>query len=62
MFAIQLMNNQQELNKISKTPSSVMTLNGTLREETDIVDPEITIEFDGNLVDCNYTKEIELFL
>lgn len=53
-FSIELMNNQQELNKISKTPVLVRTLTGNLRDEADIVDPEILIEFDGTLVDCNY--------
>ena len=43
-FSIVFMNNQQELNKISKSPSTVMTLTGTLREETDIVDPQIVEE------------------
>ena len=53
-FDIVLMNNQEELNKITKNPTTVRTLTGTLREETDIVDPEINIEFDGTLTDCNY--------
>lgn len=53
-FDIVLMNNQEELNKISKNPTTVRTLTGVLREETDIVDPEINIEFDGTLTDCNY--------
>lgn len=53
-FDIQLMNNQEELNKISKTPTLVRTLTGSLRDEADIVDPEILIEFDGTLTDCNY--------
>lgn len=53
-FNIVLMNNQQELNKISKTPSTVMTLTGTLREETDIIDPQIIIEYQGALTNCNY--------
>lgn len=54
MFDIVLMNNQEELNKITKTPVSVMTLSGTLREETDIVNPQINIEYDGALVNVNY--------
>ena len=54
MFAVNLMNNQEELNKISKNPSIVMTLNGTLREETDIVNPAINIEYDGTLTNVNY--------
>lgn len=53
-FDIELMNNQEELNKITKTPTLVRTLHGFLRDETDLVDPEILIEFDGVLVDCNY--------
>ena len=53
-FDIVLMNNQEELNKISKNPTTVRTLTGTLREETDIVDPEINVEFSGTLTDCNY--------
>lgn len=53
-FDIVLMNNQEELNKISKSPTTVRTLTGTLREETDIVDPEINVEFNGALTDCNY--------
>lgn len=53
-FSIVLMNNTEELNKITKNPTTVRTLSGTLRDETDIVDPEILIEFDGVLTDCNY--------
>lgn len=53
-FSIELMNNQEELNKISKRPISVMTLTGTLREETDIVNPQINIEYAGTLVNVNY--------
>lgn len=53
-FDIVLMNNQEELNKISKNPTTVMTLSGTLREQTDIVDPQINVEYSGNLVNVNY--------
>lgn len=53
-FDIVLMNNQEELNKISKSPTTVMTLNGNLRDEADIVDPVILIEYDGTLTNCNY--------
>lgn len=59
-FNIHLMNNTDELNKITKNPTTVRTLTGTLREETDIVDPEINIEFDGTLRDCNYMHIPEL--
>lgn len=53
-FDIKLMNNQEELNKISKSPATVMTLTGTLREETDIVNPQINIEYNGTLTNVNY--------
>lgn len=53
-FDIVLMNNTQELNKITKTPTTVRTLTGTLREQTDIVDPQINVEYDGTLTDVNY--------
>lgn len=53
-FNITFMNNQEELNKITKQPSSVMTLTGHLREETDIVNPVINIEYDGTLTNVNY--------
>ena len=59
-FDIVLMNNQDELNRISKNPTTVRTLTGTLREETNIVDPEINVEFDGALTDCNYMYIAEL--
>lgn len=53
-FDVELMNNTEELNKITKAPTLVRTLHGYLRDTTDLVDPEIMIEFDGVLVDCNY--------
>lgn len=53
-FDIVLMNNQEELNKITKNPTAVMTLNGTLREQTDLVNPQINIEYNGTLTNVNY--------
>lgn len=53
-FDIVLMNNQEELNKISKSPVTVMTLTGTLRENTDIVNPQINVEYSGTLTNVNY--------
>ena len=53
-FSIQLMNNTDELNKITKHPSSVLTLEGTLRDEASIVDPVILVEYDGALTGVNY--------
>lgn len=59
-FTIEFCNNQEELNKISKNPSLVMTLTGTLRDEANIVDPEILIEYDGTLTNVNYIHISEL--
>lgn len=53
-FDIVLMNNQEELNKITKSPVTVRTLTGTLREQTDLVNPQINVEFNGTLTDVNY--------
>ena len=55
-FDIGLYNNTQELNKISKTPTLVRTLTGEFRDETDIVNPEILIEYSGTLTDVNYMR------
>lgn len=53
-FNIVLMNNHDPYNKISKNPVTVRTISGTLRDETSIVDPDILIEYNGTLTDCNY--------
>lgn len=53
-FAIELMYNSDPLNKINKTPSNVITVIGELREETDIVNPAINIEYSGTLHNVNY--------
>lgn len=53
-FVVNLMYNHDPHNKISKSPSSVISLTGTLKEETSIVDPEILIEYAGTLTSCNY--------
>lgn len=55
-FTIELYNNQDELNKITKSPSHVMTLEGTLREQTSIVNPQINIEYEGALTGVNYMR------
>lgn len=59
-FTITLMNNREELNKISKSPVTVMSITGTFREETDIVNPEININYNGTLTNCNYMHIPEL--
>lgn len=50
---IQLKYNNQPMNKISKSLSQVVTLNGTLREESSIVDPVILVEYADPLT-ANY--------
>lgn len=59
-FIINLCNNQEELNKITKNPPIVMSLEGSLCDETDIVDPVILIEYDGTLDNVNYMHIPEL--
>lgn len=53
-FLIDFMYNGEELNKINKSPTSRLALNGTLRDESSIVDPVILIEYDGELTHVNY--------
>ena len=53
-FTINFMNNQQELNRIKKLPAIVLSLSGTLKEETSIVDPVILVEYNGTLSNVNY--------
>lgn len=59
-FNIGLYNNTEELNKISKSPTLVLSLTGEFREETDIVNPEINIEYHGTLTNVNYMRIQEL--
>ncbi len=53
-FTVQLMNNQEELNKINKNPSTILSITGSLREETSLIDPVILIEYNGTLTNVNY--------
>ncbi len=53
-FTIDLMYNGDEINKISKNPTSRLAVIGTLRDESSIVDPVILIEYNGDLVNVNY--------
>lgn len=59
-FNVVLMNNQEELNKISKSPVTVETVSGVLRDECDIVDPVIEIQYAGTLSNVNYARVEEL--
>ena len=53
-FQIELMKNSDPYNKINKNPASVQTVEGTLKEECTIVDPEVLIEYTGALTSANY--------
>lgn len=47
--------NQSEKNRVDKTIENVITLSGSLRAETSVIDPIITIEGDiEDVVTCNY--------
>lgn len=45
-FTILLQQNKVENNVVSKSPTTLATLNGTLRDECSIIDPVITFEGD----------------
>lgn len=53
-FTILLQKNNSPMNKISKSLETIETLSGTLRDSTEIVDPVITIQNNGNVKLCNY--------
>lgn len=52
-FAIKLQNSGFPINKLEKNPNLVATVNGTLRNETEVVDPVILIEM-ADFPNCNY--------
>lgn len=52
-FTIILQKNSSPLNKMDKSVSTVVTLNGSLRNETEVVNPRILIEADV-FPDANY--------
>lgn len=52
-FSIQFMYNNEPMNKIGKSPTTVFSLQGTLKDETSIVDPEILVEY-GSPIAANY--------
>lgn len=52
-FQIQFMYNNEPMNKITKTPETLFTLNGTLKDESDVSNPVILIERE-NPIEANY--------
>ena len=54
-FDINFQINHSEKNKLDKSITDIITLNGVLKNETSIIDPVILIEADlTTLVNCNY--------
>lgn len=52
---ITLQRNNSEKNKLDKNITDIVTLSGTLREQTSIINPVIVIEGDlSSFVNCNY--------
>lgn len=55
MFDITLQINNSEKNRLDKSITDIVTLTGTLRAETSIIDPVIVVEGDlSSFVNCNY--------
>lgn len=52
-FTIQFMYNNEPMNKITKSPQSLFSLTGTLRDESSIVDPVILVEH-SDPISANY--------
>lgn len=54
-FAIKLQTNTSEVNKLDKTITDIRTYNGTLKDQTSILDPVIVFEASlSELTGCNY--------
>ena len=53
-FVINFMYNNEPMNKISKDPQTLFSLEGTLREECTMMDPVILVEKSGALGNINY--------
>ena len=52
-FTIQFMYNNEPMNKINKSPQSLFSLEGNLKDESSIVDPEILIQYSSPIT-ANY--------
>lgn len=53
-FSITLQNNTSPINKIGKSLSTITTLQGTLRNESEVLNPTILIESDSSILKANY--------
>lgn len=53
-FSISLQNNSSPINKIGKAISTITTVTGSLKNESDVLRPEILIECDSSILSANY--------
>ena len=53
-FSISLQNNSSPINKIGKAISTIKTATGSLKNESDVIRPEILIECDSSILSANY--------
>lgn len=59
-FSISLQNNSSPINKIGKAISTITTVTGSLKNESDVIRPEILIECDSSILSANYMTIDEL--
>ena len=53
-FTIKLQNNQSPINKIGKILYEVATVTGDLKNESEVISPEILIQSDSSILSANY--------
>lgn len=54
-FTVKLQNNASEKNRVSKTVTDILSLSGTLKNDTSIIDPVIVFNCDlSDVVNANY--------
>lgn len=54
-FDVKLQKNLSEVNRVTKSITDLLMVNGTLRGESSIINPEILVEADvSDLIECNY--------
>lgn len=54
-FDIILQRNNSEMNRVSKSVDNILTVSGTLKEDTSIIDPVIKIKCElSDVTGCNY--------
>ena len=59
-FSISLQNNSSPINKIGKSISTIKTVTGSLKNESNVLRPEILIECDSSILSANYMTIDEL--